>query len=87
MPGLNRELNGTLFCHRVWGCLWGEGLEGGGVGVLAPPLGSEGVTDSVCLCFLSRLSIHSHTSYSVLTKNTAKSRHVLVGICGALLYI
>lgn len=75
MPGLNRELNGTLFCHRVWGCLWGEGLEEGGVGVLATPLGGEGVTDSVCLCFLSRLSIHSHTSYSVLKNNTAESRH------------
>ncbi len=37
--------------------------------MLVTPLGSERVTDSVCLCFLSRLSIHSHTSYSVLTNN------------------
>lgn len=43
--------------------------------MLATPLGDEGVTDSVCLCFLSRLSIHSHTSDSVLTNNTAENPH------------
>lgn len=30
VPGLNRELNGALFCHRVWGVcgVKGDGEEG-----------------------------------------------------------